>query len=114
MAPTVQIPSDAELHDAANILLADVAAKCEGVKVDTEVVTGIPHREIVMSTEQDGVDLVILSTHGRTGLAHALLGSTTEKVVRTAACPVMTFRPERMRRSAAQESAEPSPTAQPA
>jgi nucleotide-binding universal stress UspA family protein len=112
--PTIELPSPTELQDAANKLLAEVASKCGDVKVETEVVTGVPHREIVTSTEQDGVDLVILSTHGRTGLAHAVLGSTTEKVVRTAGCPVMTFRPERMRQTSAQESAEPTPTAQPA
>jgi nucleotide-binding universal stress UspA family protein len=38
------------------------------------------------------VDLIIISTHGRTGLKHALLGSTTERVVRHAPCPVLVVR----------------------
>jgi nucleotide-binding universal stress UspA family protein len=39
------------------------------------------------------VDLLVISTHGRTGLSHLLLGSVAERVVRTAPCPVMTIRP---------------------
>lgn len=42
--------------------------------------------------EKEGVDLIVLSTHGRTGLAHLLIGSVAEKVVRHAPCPVLTVR----------------------
>lgn len=53
---------------------------------------GSPHVEIVDVARELDVDLIILSTHGRTGLDHVLLGSTAEKVVRRAACPVLIVR----------------------
>ena len=53
---------------------------------------GNPHIEIVEAAKKFKVDLIILSTHERTGLAHMLLGSTTEKVVRHATCPVLVVR----------------------
>ena len=56
------------------------------------VVTGIPYEEIVGKAESCGADLVIMGTHGRKGLDHMLFGSTAERVVRGARCPVMTVR----------------------
>lgn len=53
---------------------------------------GDPAREIVEAARESGADLIILSTHGRTGLAHVLLGSTAERVVRHARCPVLVVR----------------------
>ena len=58
----------------------------------TKVVSGRPFREIVQYGRENGIDLIVIATHGRGGLAHALLGSTAEKVVRKAACPVLTVR----------------------
>lgn len=58
----------------------------------TKVITGRPWAEIVQYALEKTVDLVIVATHGRGGLAHALLGSTTEKVVRKAPCPVLVVR----------------------
>ena len=53
---------------------------------------GVPFEEIVkLATERD-VDLIVMSTHGRTGLAHFLLGSTTERVISHAPCPVLAVR----------------------
>src|ERR1043166_8715348 len=54
--------------------------------------TGSPAQVIVDSAKSARADLIIMSTHGRTGLAHILLGSVTEKVVRGASCPVLTLR----------------------
>jgi nucleotide-binding universal stress UspA family protein len=54
--------------------------------------TGQPHTEIVEAARELGADLIVLSTHGHTGLTHALLGSTAEKVVRHAPCPVLVVR----------------------
>lgn len=59
----------------------------EGVKCETEIRTGYAADEICRET--DNVDLVVISTHGRTGMKHALLGSVAEQVVRYAKCPVM-------------------------
>lgn len=63
-------------------------------EVASEIVIreGSPHVEIALATKQLGVDLIIISTHGRTGLAHVFMGSTAERVVRHADCPVLTVR----------------------
>jgi universal stress protein A len=54
--------------------------------------TGTPHVKIVEAARALGADLIIISTHGRKGLNRMFLGSTTEKVVRSAPCPVLTVR----------------------
>jgi nucleotide-binding universal stress UspA family protein len=86
-------------HDAAarpravaEAYLEDLAARVgrKGVAVATRVVEGHPAERIVEAAR--GVDLVVMSTHGRTGLAHFLLGSTAERVVRHATVPVMVVR----------------------
>jgi nucleotide-binding universal stress UspA family protein len=59
--------------------------------VQSRVVIGNPAHEI-LAQAACGFDLVVMGTHGRTGLAHAILGSVAEKVVRRASCPVMTVR----------------------
>jgi nucleotide-binding universal stress UspA family protein len=51
---------------------------------------GVPAREIVTYAREHRIDLIILGTHGRTGMSRALLGSVAERVVRTAPCPVLT------------------------
>jgi universal stress protein A len=53
---------------------------------------GSPHIEIIAAAKELGSDLIILSTHGRSGLERVLLGSTAEKVVRHAGCPVLVVR----------------------
>jgi nucleotide-binding universal stress UspA family protein len=55
---------------------------------------GIPFVEIVRHARKKNIDLIVIGTHGRTGLDHMLLGSVAEKVVRKAPCPVLTVRPE--------------------
>lgn len=59
---------------------------------EKSVVSGIPYEEIVRKAEAVKADLVVMGTHGRKGLDHMLFGSTAERVVRTAHCPVMTVR----------------------
>lgn len=61
-------------------------------KVVVEI--GEPYRTIVAIAKSEKVDLIILSTHGYTGVARVLLGSTAERVVRHASCPVLVVRPE--------------------
>ncbi len=60
--------------------------------VRSEVREGNPFAEIVRLAKERDIDLIIMGTHGRAGLAHVLLGSVTEKVVRKAPCPVLTVR----------------------
>ncbi|MEK6677261.1 MAG: universal stress protein [Planctomycetota bacterium] len=57
-----------------------------------EVRVGRPFAEIIGYAKEQQVDLIVLATHGRGAVAHALLGSTTEKVVRKAPCAVLTVR----------------------
>ena len=63
-----------------------------GIHVETAVVLGIPHVEIVRYARQRKVDVIVLTTHGRTGLSHALIGSVAEKVVQMAPCPVLSIK----------------------
>ena len=63
-------------------------------RVTARFLTGLPWSEIVEAVEQDpAFDLIVIGTHGRTGLARVLLGSVAEKVVRHAPCPVLATRP---------------------
>lgn len=54
---------------------------------------GAPYAEICSYAQEHKIDLIVLSTHGRTGLKHLLLGSVAERVVQHAPCPVLTIRP---------------------
>jgi universal stress protein A len=65
-----------------------------GRTVVQAVVEGSPKVEIIRYARTKDVDLIVLATHGRTGLAHVIMGSVAESVVRTAPCPVLTVRPE--------------------
>jgi nucleotide-binding universal stress UspA family protein len=72
---------------------ADTAAKA-GISVETRALTGVPHEDILRVARELPADLIILGTHGRTGMLHLLMGSVAEKVVRKAPCPVLTVRQE--------------------
>ena len=57
---------------------------------------GEAYKEIVKFARQEGIDLIIIATHGRTGLVHVLMGSVAEKVVRHSPVPALTVKPEKM------------------
>lgn len=63
-----------------------------GVDLEPQVRCGPPARGIVDRAEELKADLIVMGTHGRTGLAHLLIGSVTERVVRTSSIPVLTIR----------------------
>lgn len=63
------------------------------LKVREKTELGRPDQAIAQRAKMEGSDLIVIATHGRSGLAHLILGSVTEKVVRTAPCPVLTVRP---------------------
>jgi nucleotide-binding universal stress UspA family protein len=71
--------------------------------------TGSPHQAIVDSAKRIKADLIVMATHGRSGLPHVLLGSVAERVVRNAPCPVLTVnrstRPVSSRRTSARKRA---------
>jgi universal stress protein A len=64
----------------------------EGLMVEEILETGRPHHVIVEKAKQLGVDVIVIATHGRTGLAHVFLGSVAEMVIRHAPCPVFVIR----------------------
>jgi nucleotide-binding universal stress UspA family protein len=63
-----------------------------GLQGENLLVQGTPTQTIVDTAGEQGVDLIIMGTHGRTGLAHVLLGSVAEHVVRQGPCPVLVVR----------------------
>lgn len=83
-------------EEEARRIVGEVAdgANNVGVGVETRIVTGFPVEEILRVGKELQADLIIMGTHGRTGIAHALLGSVAEKVVRRAPCPVLTIHRE--------------------
>jgi universal stress protein A len=74
--------------------LKRIAADLEkrGQRVRTVLKSGSPAQVIIETAQRTGSDLIVMATHGHTGLAHLFMGSVAEKVVRTAACPVLTVR----------------------
>ncbi len=61
-------------------------------KVEKRTITGVPYQEIVQFAEDEKIDLIVIGTHGRTGLDRVFFGSTAERVVRMAPCPVLSVR----------------------
>lgn len=64
------------------------------VNVRQEVGVGTPHEMIVERAEKKDVDMIVISTHGRTALAHMFIDSVTEQVVRRSVGPVLSIRPQ--------------------
>ncbi len=86
----------ADLLKTASSQLADLKGRAErrGIVVTTRVATGIPSEEVIAAAKAEDSDLIVVGTRGKTGLAHVLLGSTAERVIRGAPCPVLTVRME--------------------
>lgn len=91
----IMASEDDEATAAAKRLLGDLASEI-GIPrrqvARTLVRTGAPWNEITDAARTLQIDLIVLSTHGRTGLKRALLGSTAERVIRHAPCPVLVVR----------------------
>ncbi len=68
-------------------------ARRQGVKATARVLRGVPDFAITQAAAADRADLIVLGTHGRSGLSRFLLGSVAQKVIASAPCPVMTVRP---------------------
>ena len=66
--------------------------QAEGIAVRWALQTGVPFEEIVRAAEKEGADMIVMGTHGRSGLNRLLLGSVAERVIRLAPCPVLTVR----------------------
>ena len=100
MMPDATMPMPISSSDAGELLangrtaLAErlAAAPVSRVNPKSEVRLGSAETEIVEVAKELAADLIVIGTHGRTGLAHFFLGSVAEKIVRTAPCPVLTVR----------------------
>ena len=90
----IAIPStDIDLHARAEEELNNLAKSIDSdLKVETMIKTGKPFVEIIETAIEKDIDLIIIATHGHTGVEHLLFGSTAEKIVRKAPCPVLTLR----------------------
>jgi len=84
-------PVDTYQEAMARFMKTHFADLIADVKVHEKVEMGIAEKNIVNLAEEEGIDLIVISTHGRTGLSHMLVGSVTEKVVRLARCPVLSI-----------------------
>jgi len=63
-----------------------------GVETTYKICFGHPYDEIINLAKSENVDLIVMATHGHSGIRHMLIGSTTEKVVRASTCPVLTMK----------------------
>jgi nucleotide-binding universal stress UspA family protein len=74
--------------------LNELAAPADGERLRARAVVNVgdPLRQLVDYAASESVDLIVMGTHGRSGVAHLFLGSVAERVVRTAPCPVLTVR----------------------
>jgi universal stress protein A len=90
----VALPLEALERDARREL-ALLLPEAEAAYMDVTrlVDVGVPYQKIVETATAEQVDLIVMATHGRTGLSHLVLGSVAERMVRLAPCPVLTIRP---------------------
>jgi nucleotide-binding universal stress UspA family protein len=84
-----------QLEDSAERELPKFAEceECAGLAVEELIVHGEAAAEIVRVAKERSVDLIVVSSHGRTGLGRILFGSTAEAIVRHAPCPVLVVKP---------------------
>lgn len=91
--PDLSLPLE-QIEEGARKGLARLAEQCgkKHDKVTTELRTGTAFMEIISYAREIKADLVVVGTHGRTGLSHLIIGSVAERVVRKAPCPVLSIR----------------------
>jgi universal stress protein A len=83
-----------EIEDGAEKMMEKFCQTKMGdfTRYTTVVVAGIPYEEVLRKARETEASLIVLGTHGRTGIDHLIFGSTAERVVRSATCPVLTIR----------------------
>lgn len=84
----------AALEEEGEQATGEIAGRVEETHVDTvtAVEDGVPHKKIMSYADENEIDMIVMGTHGKTGLDRLLLGSVTEKIVRTSEIPVLTVR----------------------
>ncbi len=94
--PTYESPSTPDIDTVTKLeekLIESIPKELRGdIKVESMVSIGIPVEEILRAAQDKEVDLIVMGTHGRTGVSHTIMGSVAENVVRRASCPVLTVR----------------------
>ena len=94
--PVYEVPSVPDAETIVRLeekLRESIPGEVRGdIQVETVVTMGIPAEEILKAARDEGVDVIVMGTHGRTGMAHTVMGSVAENVVRRASCPVLTVR----------------------
>lgn len=92
-SPSIELSNSPTLARKAQEMLEELAAGQSGIRTEVRVKTGLPHRVLTDLINEENVDLLVMATHGRSGLSHVLLGSLTAKMVRVSPCPVLTIKP---------------------
>jgi universal stress protein A len=85
-------PAEEGNRDELRRALVKIVPADSGVPFEHKLLVGDPASAIVEAAEQENADLIVLGTHGRTGLTRLLMGSVAESVVRNAKCPVLTVK----------------------
>ncbi len=95
LTPMGMINLDSELSEAAERAMRDMLKREElqGAPIVTAIAHGRASSAIIEYAREHAIDLIVIATHGRTGLEHFIFGSTAERVVRESPCPVLTVRP---------------------
>ncbi|MCI0461374.1 MAG: universal stress protein [Gemmataceae bacterium] len=101
-------PETGDLMDSYRARLAQVKPAPENIVVERFVIEGHPPTEIVRLADEMEADLIVLGTHGRTGLGRLLMGSVAEVVMRKAPCPVLTVKMPMPHMAEAETPAEPA------
>ena len=81
-----------------------------GISVQSCIATGIPSEEVLAVARTKDTDLIVVGTRGKTGLEHVLLGSTAERIIRMAPCPVLTVPMDKQRTDGRSSTEKPSTT----
>jgi nucleotide-binding universal stress UspA family protein len=92
VGPTVDMLSGVRKHLDDELGRWKTEVEKSGLRVRADLIEGSPYRTVIDVARDYAPDLIVMGTHGRTGLAHALIGSVAERVVRLSPCPVLTVR----------------------
>lgn len=88
----IRSSAESSLNHVVDACIRSREAEYGTIPLEVILRQGKPYLEILRTVKDRAIDLIIMSTHGRSGLEHILMGSVTEKVVRKAPCPVLTIR----------------------
>lgn len=93
LAPLPRVQESKQQADVELARMLD-SDQCSGIRVVRKTTDGVPFVEIISYARANDIDMIIMGTHGRSGVTHMMIGSVAERVVRKAPCPVLTVRPD--------------------